>query len=269
MNNSRTRPAASPPLQSRIQEVHRNHRQHKQSDQQLPRTPVREYLLQPRPDQPLHRHIHQNKQQAGNYHHRQKLHPPHRRCHQHRGNPAQRRHCRKIGKSVAQSKNVKRAQAQRKAQQIPKLKICPKPCNQDGNHLPPQKYRRVKQRHPAGPSRGQKKINARVKRHAQAHHHHCAAHRGQNHADQIPPVVLALQVVFQHIPAQSGDQLQLLCHARHLDHVSHVSSSSRACSPPLCPTIERNICSSVFFSPSCPGMPARNSSSVPCATNRP
>src|SRR5713226_8622377 len=265
MNNSRARPVIAPTLQRWIQKIQRYHGHHKQSNQQLPCPPVRKYLLQPRPNQPLQRHIHQNKQQARQRHHRQKLHSPHRCRHQHRRNPAQRRHCRKIGKSVANSKNVKRTQAQRKTQQIPKLKICPKPRHQDGHRLPPQKYRPVKQRHPVGASRGQEKISARVKCHAHAHHQHRAARRGQNHANQIPPVVLALQVVLQQIPAQTGDQLQLLRHPRHLDHVSHVSSSSRDCSPPLWPTIERKICSSVFFSPSAPGISTRNSSSDPCA----
>src|SRR5208337_4261903 len=102
-----------------------------------------------------------------------------------------------------------------------------------------------------------------------ADHQHRAGHPGEDHADQVPAVVLALQIVLQEVPAQADNQLELLHHARQLDYVSHVSSSRRDCSLPLCPTIERKICSSVFFSPSSPGSPARNSSSDPCATKRP
>src|SRR5260370_22148227 len=82
--------------------------------------------------------------------------------------------------------------------------------------------------------------------------HNAAKHASKDHADQVQTIVLLAQAVSEDSPAKSSNQPDLLEYADGLGHISHESSSICGRSGPSLPTIERQICSSVFLLPSSP-----------------
>src|SRR5439155_1419738 len=119
------------------------------------------------------------------------------------------------------------------------------------------------------PALANKGMGAGVKCKTESNHQDAAENACKNQSDQIETTILLAQAVAQYSPAKSRNQLDLLEDADGWGHISHESSSSCGRSAPSWPTIERKICSSVVLSPASPDIPARNSSSEPCATSRP
>ncbi len=116
---------------------------------------------------------------------------------------------------------------------------------------------------------GNRGISTAEKSETQSEHEDAAEDPKYNQAKKIETIAFPAQSVPEDAPAESGDQANLLENPDRAAYISHESSSRFGRSVPSWPTIERKISSSVVLLPASPEMPARNSSSEPCATSLP
>src|SRR5260221_2476982 len=174
-----------------------------------------------------------------------------------------------MAKPESHPKQVNPAKAQRETKQRAKIKRHSEARRDDRKDLPPQKNGPEKQAQPSSFVAGDKTIGALKQAEAHSNHERSGQQPDNDQPEQVQPVLFSPQTIVQHPPAQADDQSDLLQDSNRLRYVSHESSSICARSAPLCPTIDRKICSSVDLLPSSPAIPARNSSMEPCATSRP
>ena len=193
----------------------------------------------------------------------------HGRADDHGRQPADRGERCKIRESIGKADDVKCAQAKRKSQQSAKFKTNTEARRENGKELPEKKNSPEEQCNPAFASTRHKRICAKVKSDAETDHEQSGEDAGKNHSYQIPLIMFLAEIVSQNPPTKPGDEPDLFPNAWELSYISHDSSSSCGRWAPSWPTMERKICSSVVLLPSSPAIPARNSSSEPCATSRP
>jgi len=158
---------------------------------------------------------------------------------------------------------------QREAQQRAEVKDRGQTGEEDAEELPEQQDAPKEQGEPA---------------HAVVPRHRCCAfiesesddadeekeeQAGDNEANELELGVFLPELIALDAPAQAYEESHLLPNGQRGDSVNHESSSreGRAAGSP--PTRDRKICSSVVVEPSGAAMPARSSSSEPCATSRP
>ena len=217
----------------------------------------------------LEREVHQQEKRADEQHGGQDGGIRHDCANGHGRHPTDGSERGKIRHSVSETDDVKRAQAERKPQQGAKFKAYAKPGRENGEELPEKKNSPEEQSNPAFSAVRQKGISTEIESDAKTEHEQPGENAGKNHSNQIPLIVFLAEIVPQDPPAEASDKPDLFPNARKMSYISHESSSSCGRWAPSWPTMERKICSRVVLLPSSPAIPARSSSSEPCATSRP
>src|SRR3989454_8335606 len=268
----------APALPNHSRKLQSHHRQNKQGHKRFPGAALRQEPLEPHADHAVEYHVHRRKDSDDERRRGEQLGPG-------KPNPAQQAQAPKerpqrcgISESVGHAKDVKRGQAQRKAQQAPEIKLHGERRHHHREKMPGEKNSPEKKAEQIQAILCRNEIGAHGDARARAENEQGRKQAGDEKANQLDCGVALPEPAPEDRPAQARDEQDLCGEACGAGYISH-DSSSIGRRPPSSPTMETKICSRVSFSPSAgasrrasaedAATPARSSSSEPWATSRP
>src|SRR6266849_629686 len=268
----------APALPNHSRTLQSHHRQNKQGHERFPGAALRQQPLEPHADHAVEYHVHRRKDSDDERCCREKFGTG-------KPNPAQQAQAPKerpqrcgISECIGHAEDVKRGQAQRKAQQAPEIKLHGERRHHHRKEMPGEKNSPEKKAEQIQAILCRNEIGAHGDARARTENEQGGEQTGDDKTNQLERRVALPQPAPEDRPAKPGDEQDLRGEACGAGYISH-DSSSIGRRPPSSPTMETKICSRVSFSPSAgasrrdsaedAATPARSSSSEPWATSRP
>lgn len=208
------------------QKLRGNAEKNKEAEEKFARPPASEKALKPGAQQTLERNVHPDKQNNDEQDGREESESRHSDAHGHGQHPAGSTHGGKVGETVRQADDVKRAEAEWKTQQGAEFEGCAESRKKNREGLPEEADAPEKEQKPCEMTGRYGKIGAPPEQPAQSDDKHARKNGGQDESNEIEARVSLASQIAQDSPAQFGDEANLRKEAGAARYVSHESSSS-------------------------------------------
>lgn len=214
------------------QKLRGNAEKNKEAKEKFAGPPASEKTLKPGAQQALERNVHPDKQNNDQQDGREKSKSRHCNTNGHGHHPAGSTHGGKVGETIRQADDVKRAEAEWKTQQGTEFEGRAKSRKKNREGLPEQADAPEKEQKPGEMTGRYGEIGAPPEQRAQPDDEQARKDRGQDESNEIEAGVSLARQIPQNAPAQFGDEANLRKEAGASRYVSHDSSSSWDWVPP-------------------------------------